>query len=410
MSGARILLTAGAGRLGALVVRALEARDDVATVVAVDERPPGVPFARAEFVRLGRDAAGLGRVVAGTAPDVVVDLRAAAALAPLDPAALSAHAPTTRALADAIAAPESPVRRVVAVGSLHRYGWDARLPAFLREDTPVPPPRSAGLAAPLAAVEDALATAAAARPGVGLALLRLADPVGPAGAGVLAAADRLPLLPTILGFDPPLQVVGEDDAARAVAHVAGGGLDGTFLVAADGTLALSEALAALGRAHAPVLPPWGAGLLAGLLARAGLPAAPELAGQLLRGRGVDARRLKATGFAYRATTREALTTAATARRDRRRLGSATAAGGLGTGEPYVAEVEAFLRSSPAARAAPAPAVTPAEPDVGALPEDALLPLLPSLEPAALTALRAHEAAGPGRPRVLAAIDGLLRRG
>lgn len=410
MSGARILLTAGASRLGALVVRELEAREDVATIVAVDERPPGAPFARAEFVRLGRDAAGLGRVVAGTTPDVLIDLRPAAALVPLDASALARHAPATRALSEAVAATASSVRRVVAVGSLHRLGWGADLPAFVREDTPAPPAPAAGLGASLAAVEDALAAAVAARAGVELTRVRLADPVGPAGAGVLSAADRLPLLPTVLGFDPPLQVVGEEDAARAIAHVAGTGLDGTVLVAADGTLAVSEALAVLGRPHAPVLPPWGAGLLAGLLARAGIAAAPELAGQLRRGRGVDNRRLKAAGFAYRATTREALATAAGARRDRRRLTAPAAAGDLAAGDAYVPEVEAFLRSSPAARppdSAPPPA---GEPDVGALPEDALLPLLPSLEPPALRALRAHEAAGPARPGVLAAIDALLPAG
>ncbi|MGX6450150.1 hypothetical protein ACVU7I_19090, partial [Patulibacter sp. S7RM1-6] len=151
VSGARILLTAGASRLGALVVRELEARSDVTTVVAVDERAPGTPFARAEFVRLGPGAAGLGRVLVGTASDVLVDLRPAAALSPLDPSSLADHGPGTRALVEAIGAPNSAVRLVVAVGSVHRLGWGADLPGFVTEATPARPAPGAGLAAALAA-------------------------------------------------------------------------------------------------------------------------------------------------------------------------------------------------------------------------------------------------------------------
>jgi UDP-glucose 4-epimerase len=178
-------------------------------------------------------------------------------------------------------------------------------------------------------------------------------------------------------------------------------LDGPYLVAADGTLALSEALAVLGRAHAPVLPPWGIGVLARVLSRAGLGAAHELAGQLRRGRGIDNRRLKSTGFSYSATSREALTDAARVRRDRRSLHA-------GAPVPYEAEVEAFLRYSPSARA---PADGPRGPQpagLGALDGEGLLALLPSLDRDALLALRAHELAGPGRPRIVQEIDLLLR--
>jgi UDP-glucose 4-epimerase len=187
-----------------------------------------------------------------------------------------------------------------------------------------------------------------------------------------------------------------------VAHVVARALPGAFLVAADGTLALSEALSTLGRAHAPVLPPWGTGVLASVLARAGVGAAHDLAGQLRRGRGIDNRRLKATGFAYRSTSREALAAAAGARGSRRVLHP-------GVPAPYEPEVEAFLRYSPSA-VAPEPEPSRQAPDgVAALDADGLLALLPSLDRTALAALRAHEASGPARPQVLGEIDLLLRR-
>jgi UDP-glucose 4-epimerase len=277
-SGLRVLVTAGSSRFAALVVSALERRQDVATVIAVDDRAPGAPFARAEFVRLGADLVQLPRIVRGADVDVVVDVRAAAAIAPLSERTITGHAAVSTRVATACTEGGSPVRRLVTVGSVHRYGWDRDLPAFLTEDV-VPPaePRSA-LGRALAEIEGSAVAAQARRPDLRLTTIRLADHVGPAGCGILQAADRLPLLPTVLGFDPPVQVVHEEDAAAAVAHAVGEQLDGQYLVAADGTLALSEALRILGRAHAPVLPPWGTGVIAGVLARAGLGGAHELAG------------------------------------------------------------------------------------------------------------------------------------
>lgn len=401
-AGPRVLVTAGASRFGALVVTALEAAGGIETIVAVDDRAAGAPFRSAEFVRLGEGLEQLPRIVRGAGIDVVVDVRAAAAIAPLDERAIVGHGTVSAHVAAAVADSEGSVRRIVTVGSVHRYGWGRDLPAFLTEETPTPEDPRGALARGLAEMERIGEARRGRRPGLGRTTVRLADHVGPAGTGVLQAADRLPLLPTVLGFDPPLQVVHEDDAAAAVAHVVAGELDGTYLVAADGTLALSEALRILGRSHAPVLPPWGTGVIAGVLSRAGLGGAHELAGQLRRGRGIDNRRLKATGFSYGATSREALLTAAGVRHRRRVLHP-------GVPAPYEPEVEAFLRYSPATRGAGSDAPPASAGDgIAALEGDALLVLLPSLDPEALRALRAHEEAGPSRRRVLDEIDLLLR--
>jgi len=56
----------------------------------------------------------------------------------------------------------------------------------------------------------------------------------------------------------------------------------------------------------PVLPPWGTGFAASQLQRLGLPVPVELLQQLRFGRGLDNRRLKASGYAYSYTTREAV--------------------------------------------------------------------------------------------------------
>jgi UDP-glucose 4-epimerase len=129
-------------------------------------------------------------------------------------------------------------------------------------------------------------------------------------------------------------------------------LPGVFNVAGDGVLALSEVAGLLGKPYAPVLPPWGTGLAAGILNRVGLRIPPEMQNQLRFGRGVDNRRYKAAGFRYGYTSRETVLSLAEHLRLHPLL--------RGAQEPYryEREVEEFLRWSPhvrTSRTAQAPA-------------------------------------------------------
>ena len=89
-------------------------------------------------------------------------------------------------------------------------------------------------------------------------------------------------------------------------HAVANDLPGTFNVAGDGVLVLSEVASLLGRPLAPILPPWGTGLATAGLRLAGVRIPDEMAQQLRYGRGLDNRKLKAAGFPLRYTTREAV--------------------------------------------------------------------------------------------------------
>jgi UDP-glucose 4-epimerase len=116
----------------------------------------------------------------------------------------------------------------------------------------------------------------------------------------------LPVVPMIFGFDPRLQFIHEDDVVHALEHAAFHEIPGVFNVGADGVLALSEAIDLLGKRAAPVLPPWGTGLLASPLRRLGFRIPDEMINLLRFGRGMDNRALKATGFEYGYTSRESV--------------------------------------------------------------------------------------------------------
>jgi UDP-glucose 4-epimerase len=160
----------------------------------------------------------------------------------------------------------------------------------------------------------------------------------------------LPAIPCILGFDPRYQFVHEDDVVGVLEHAVVNDMPGTYNVAGDGVLVLSEVASLLGRPLAPILPPWGTGLAAAGLRLAGVRISEEMAQQLRYGRGMDNRKLKAAGCPPRYTTREAVQKFAEDLRVR------ALRGGENAPYRYEREVEEFLRYSPSVRrkADPAP--------------------------------------------------------
>ena len=193
-------------------------------------------------------------------------------------------------------------------------------------------------------------------------------------------------------------------------------LEGVYNGAADGVLVLSEVAGLLGKPLAPVLPPLGTSLAAGALRRAGLRISPETLGLLRYGRGLDNRKLKATGYRYRYTSREAVISCAST--SAWPPSSATPRTPTATSATSRSSCAAARACAPTARR-PEPAPTNLAPGErrGASPAqgpggyddldaEELIALLPSLEPEALAELAAHEGAHAARPEVMKAIAGL----
>ena len=191
--------------------------------------------------------------------------------------------------------------------------------------------------------ERAVAAFAGRNPDVTVTVLRFANALGPDIATSHSALLALPAVPSILGFDPRYQFIAEDDISGVLEHATRNDLPGVYNAAGDGVLALSEIASLLGKPLAPVLPPWGTGLAAAALRRAGLRIPPEMLQQLRYGRAIDNRRLKAAGL--RVPLHDA--------RDRAGVRRAPArprpAAGRGEGYQYERDVEEFLRWSPAVR-------------------------------------------------------------
>jgi UDP-glucose 4-epimerase len=461
-SSRRVLVTGLSSYWGGRLAQALEKDPDIDVIIGVDSEDPTRELERTEFVRVGTQHALLRRIVDAAQIDTVVDSRLV--VDSVTTSSRRAHENNVIGTMNILAAcsgPDSTVRKLVFKSSAHFYGTAQDDPAFFTEQMGRPHPPSTPIERDIVDAEAAVAEFAEQNPHTSVTVLRCANVLGPEVRTSHRALFSLPVVPMILGFDPRYQFVHEDDVVSALAHTLREDLPGIYNVAADGVLALSEVAGLLGKPYVPLLPPWGTGLAAGALRRLGLaPVPPEMLSQLRFGRGLDNRKLKATGFVYRYTTRETVIKL----REHMRLDPIL----RGAHEPYQyeREVEHFLRWSPhvqregedggrgsqtagdtatgqrpKATGAEAPPVeepvepppveeppveeppveepeieepeppTPAPPveQYEDLEAEEIISLLGSLEARDLELLRDYEAGARGRESVIAAVDAVLAR-
>jgi len=286
----RVMVTGAARSTGRRLVAALAAEEGVARVIGVDMDLPAEPFPDAgpDAGRKGKDGKGKRRkgkrakvelhagglrspaliqAVRSSGIDTLVHLGATA-----EPLAAGGRAimkeqnvlGTMQLLAAAYHAPE--LRRVVLKSTTAVYGSAPDDPALWAEGMHHETPRS-GFGKDAIEVEDYVRSFQRRRPDVTVTVLRLANQVGPTVSNPLTRYFELPACPVVFGFDPRLQFLHEDDTQRVLRRaVLGPAAAGTFNLAGDGVVLLSQAVRIAGRPPLPIPEPL-VGLAAELLRR-----------------------------------------------------------------------------------------------------------------------------------------------
>ena len=344
----RVLITGLSTYWGGRLAAALEADEGIEAIIGVDAREPTRELERTEFVKVGVEHNLIEKIVKAAGIETVIDTRMIldSVTAPDGTSAESIHETNvigTLNILAACSAADSPVKRLVFRSSGHWYGSAQDDPAFFTEDMERSHAPRTRIERDVVEAEGALSEFRLRRPDIEVTVLRFANVLGKEVDTSHVRYLSMPVVPRIAGFDPRYQFVDEEDVVHALEHVVSRRLPGTFNVAADGVLALTEVVDLLDRRSVPVISPWGSGAACAALKRLGVPISDEMVTQLRFGRGMDNRLLKATGFHYRHTTRETVLRL----RDRLRLEPVTR--GIRSPYRYEPEVEDFLRRSPSVR-------------------------------------------------------------
>src|SRR5437879_2580452 len=324
------------------MAQALERIPDIEMIVGLDTTEPTIPLERTEYVRADQSYSILARIVKATQVDTIVHTFLVVDSTRMSGRSLhEINVIGTMNLLAAASAAHTPVRQLVVKSSSLVYGSSYLDPVWFREETARSRPPRTRVERSLLEVEGYLRDFADDNPHVVVTLLRFANVLGTDIVTPISTSLDRGIAPCILGFDPLLQFVEEDDVVRALEFVATNQEPGTFNVAGDGRVPWSEVAAICGARLLP-LAPLRTGWAAAPITRLGLLDLPPALLELLRyGRGVDNRRLQEAGFEYRYTSAGAVESFARASRLRHTVGNSR------PGYKYERDVEAFLRHSPA---------------------------------------------------------------
>jgi UDP-glucose 4-epimerase len=327
---------------GGRMAQTLEADPDVEMILGMGTGEPRVPLERTEYVRSDQAYTILHRIVQATQVDTVVHTFLETNSVGLSGRSLhEINVIGTLNLLAAAGAPGTPVRHVVVKSSTHIYGSSEKDPAWFREETRRQAPVRTRVERSLIEVEAMVHDFADDNPHLIVSVLRFANVLGTDIVTPISTNLRKRILPCILGFDPLVQFVEEDDVVRSLEHVTRNRIPGVFNVAGAGKLPWSE-VATIGGAHLLPLPPFSPRGFASPLRRLGIVQFPtEMEAVIRYGRGVDTSRLIETGFRYRYTSAGAVESFARANNLRRTVGSS------GSDYRYEQDVEQFFRHSPA---------------------------------------------------------------
>lgn len=150
---------------------------------------------------------------------------------------------------------EAGVRHVVLKSSMMVYGARPDNPMFLREDHPLNGPKKYGYIRDWIEIEKYAESFREQNPDATLTVLRFGHIVGPKADSPMTRFLRQEEAVTLLGFDPMLQVIHEDDVLAALTHALDGKYPGTYNVAPEKGMPLWKALGLASKLPIPVLHP-----------------------------------------------------------------------------------------------------------------------------------------------------------
>ncbi|MCE8509380.1 SDR family oxidoreductase [Ruegeria pomeroyi] len=237
----RILITGAAGMVGQALLAELSGQQVFATDLA---RPPSLPEGMTYF-KMDVTGGDPDRVIAKVRPDVVIHLASIVSPGVAREVAHRVDVGGTRAVLDACLA--HGVRRLVVTSSGAAYGYHADNPVPLRESDPLRGNPEFPYADHKRQVEEMLTEARQSAPELEQVVLRVGTVLGAGTENQITALFHKPRLLAVRGSESPFVFIWTRDLARILARAAGNGPAGTYNVAGDGAMGVSDLARALGK-------------------------------------------------------------------------------------------------------------------------------------------------------------------
>jgi UDP-glucose 4-epimerase len=252
----RVVAVTGAdGFFGSAVLSRLEEDRRVHKVLAIDVRKPALPLDKVEFYKVDLTMptadADLAAIFAREEVDTVVHT---AFLSSPTHAVAWAHELEdigTMHVLNACAEARAGVRKVVVLSTTMVYGADAGNPNFIREDAELAAGGSSFIEDKVGA-ERQVARFAKEHPETVVTVLRAAPTIGPTVHNFVTQFFSRPVAPRLMGYDPLLQLVHEEDVITAFKLAIDDDFPGAYNIVADGVLPYSTVLAMMGKLPLPV--------------------------------------------------------------------------------------------------------------------------------------------------------------
>ena len=314
MAGRSVLITGVANAFGSRLAHCLADDAEVERVVGVDTRPVDPDLAeRIDVLQADLRSPDLPAAVRTATVDTVVHNDIVQFPEPGRPRATLHDVNVIGTLQLLTMCDRLPTLRAIVVrGSASIYGSEPDAPAFFTEDDADRFPLRTRFQRDIGELERLVGAFARRHPAVACAVLRLQPVVGRDLDTPVNRLVRAPVVPTVLGYDPRVQLLDAEDAIGALRRAVLQPVRGAVNVAGDGVVSLSRALRHARRPALPIAGPLWGPLVGAARSAAGQPALPDEIARYLRfGRGVDTARMRSElGFRPKHSTLEALARAA----------------------------------------------------------------------------------------------------
>jgi len=252
--GRVVAVTGACTYLGEELLRRLEEDPRYGRVLALDVRPPHHTGGKVEFVQLDLTQPTVDSELATLLERARVDTFVHGAfLSHPTHAAEWAHELEdvgTMHVLNACAAVEP--RRFILVSTTLVYGAHPKNPNFLTEDAELRGHRDSRFVNDKVRAERQVQRFAKEHPKVAVCSLRFAPILGPTVSNLYTRFFARPVAPVMMGHDPLMQFVHEQDAAYALLRAVDSDARGVFNIVGKGVLPYTTVLALLGRVPVPM--------------------------------------------------------------------------------------------------------------------------------------------------------------